>query len=416
MRTVSLLAVCLFPLVARAVDPGDPKALEVPTETQKKAEKWVKDFDDPDYEVRNAASAEIEKLGRLAYPALLAADRKGPSKLAKPRVAEALVRARELDFDARAEAFLADRKGKYKHALLGWNKLVAAAGDSEQTRVMFAAVLEFPGARELLLEAVRPPTATDEEDDDQLKHRMYLRLSACYRVYAQKRFLAAAPDGQTTVRADVPVTPFVANMIADLEYGKPYRNPGISNIGRMYLGTDEGKEAVKGEGKYGEAFNKLMDAWADQLTGEQLRGAASAYSYAGVRPEKYRDTLIRYVTEARKKKWAAGDHFWELAKIGDDKCLACLRSFLDSDEVLNKKEGIRERDVALWYCVQLTGQTGGGYGFSDGTPNYSCAFRDDSERTADEKRTAAFKKWAEWEKANPDKIKTKPAEKKEEKK
>jgi hypothetical protein len=34
-------------------------------------------------------------------------------------------------------------------------------------------------------------------------------------------------------------------------------------------------------------------------------------------------------------------------------------------------------------------------------------------KTADEKRTAAFKKWAEWEKANPEKIKAKPPEKKD---
>jgi len=39
-------------------------------------------------------------------------------------------------------------------------------------------------------------------------------------------------------------------------------------------------------------------------------------------------------------------------------------------------------------------------------------FKGEDGKSAEDKRTAAFKKWAEWEKANPDAIKAKPPEKK----
>ena len=85
--------------------------------------------------------------------------------------------------------------------------------------------------------------------------------------------------------------------------------------------------------------------------------------------------------------------------------------------------GLEVRDAALSMCIALSGQDPTDYGFSaeiaaDAKSDlrydtYNYYFEDGDGKTADEKRKAAFEKWAEWEKANPDKIKAKPPEKKE---
>lgn len=77
------------------------------------------------------------------------------------------------------------------------------------------------------------------------------------------------------------------------------------------------------------------------------------------------------------------------------------------------------RDAALAMCVVLSGQEPADYGFTLLVPikdekqryePYTYRFDAGDGKTADDKRTAAFKKWAEWEKTNPDKLKAKPPE------
>jgi len=73
-------------------------------------------------------------------------------------------------------------------------------------------------------------------------------------------------------------------------------------------------------------------------------------------------------------------------------------------------------------CISLSGQDPTEYGFTPqlktkATDNmrydpHTYHFEAGDGKTADDKRKAAFAKWAEWEKANPDAIKAKTPDKK----
>lgn len=405
----ALLLLVLVPPLTLAVDPGDPAKLAVPADVQKKAEQYVRDCDDEDIFVRDRATAALRDLGRLGYPALAAASARGPSKLAKPRVDMLLAEAVPLEFEARAEVFLEDKKGKHKHDMLGWNELVKAAGDTPESRKLFAAVLESDICRELLLEAAKPHTPADDEAAKKNRHRLTLVMRKETLRWPRAGLLLSDADRNPVLAPEVPVTFFVGAMLAELIYAKWYYSDGLLGIGKLLLQTDDGREAVGGKGKYGTAFNKLMDAWADTRSDRDLHCAAALYAYSKARPERYSACMVRLVDESRKKEWTAGRFFSELAEIGDAACLACLKRCLDSKAVVCKRDGyyIEDRDLALGYLAELTGQSPGEYGLGKGTPNDKYAFVTDSQRTADEKRSAGLAKWAEWEKANPDGLKAK---------
>ncbi|MEO2089041.1 MAG: hypothetical protein ABGY75_06030 [Gemmataceae bacterium] len=106
----------------------------------------------------------------------------------------------------------------------------------------------------------------------------------------------------------------------------------------------------------------------------------------------------------------------ELSKSGNRKYLTHLKGWFNCTED-RYKGGISEngeprlvewRDSALALAVVLSGQKPADYGFTVLPTNVSdpywsdqYLFRSDKDKSADEKREAAFKKWAEWEKANP---------------
>ncbi len=413
MRLAHLLTVMLVANVCSAADYADPKHLDVPEKTVRRSVELVCVLYTDDVKARNAAVAELGALGREAYPALWVASKLNPPDPIRGWVTKALVQARELDFEARADVFLADEKAKYKHHFFGWSTLVAIAGDTPETRTMFTAILKNADCRNLLIEAAKPPTAEDAEANKKGKHRLTLRWQAHLHWMYQADLIEVV---NPRAKANVPITWLCAGLLADLEHPVGYYNWNTLTVGQFLLATDEGQDAIRGEGKYGGAFLKLFHQWADN---DHWSDGASLYRYMGNQPERYRACLVRIAKYVRGRGAVPYHELEDMAKVGDAEAVACLRSFLDQEVVVNPHRlpgdpAIEGRDIALACCIEVSGQEVGNYGLSKtGNHNFRYWFSGDKEQSSEEKREAGFKKWAEWEKAHPEFLKGKPLAKKD---
>ncbi len=399
MRAMTtLLAAILISLPALA-QPGDPNPLAVSADQQARAKELVRKLDDDDVDVRDKASADLKAMGRLALTALAETMKGKPSNEVSVRVEKLLPLARKDDFDARAKVFLADADRKYGHALPGWTELKKAAGDTPDARKLFTAILKDDDARGMLTAAF----AANHDERKAFEKRWTTRWMG------GKNRSAGDPDW--------PVEWNMAALLADLVYDRDYSDGLRAKAVRGCLQrTDEGKLAVQEKGKYGQAVRALLRHWM-----VEQGGPYGNYDAAQLVPvAKFEDELRLGCLEKLLFSDFTGLRGYamdELARTKDVKHVATLKKLFDSTEDrykgrITENDGspwlVEWRDSALALAVVLTGQKTTTYGFSSllrtKDPCWSDQYQFQSDKggmSADEKREAAFKKWAEWEKANP---------------
>ncbi|MEO2089407.1 MAG: hypothetical protein ABGY75_07910 [Gemmataceae bacterium] len=401
---IRYLSVALgWTVVAVAAAGSDPKSLAVPPEKLALAKELVRKLDDDDVDVREKASADLKAMDRLALPALVEVMKGTPSNEVSLRVEKLLPGARKKDFDARAKVFLADNDRKFDHDLLGWSELKKAAGDTPEARMLFADILTDDECREVLLSAVSVIRTEQEKFEKRWEVKVKGWRKAGRELPHQK------------LKGDEPIHFLAAGWLGDLLAERDYRCDFRHHVMGVYLTTAEGELAKAGKGKYGRVFIKLARAWIEAQT--QFYGLREADTVC--REMKFEESLRLRCHERLVGLGLVGlMSLGELARTGDRKYLPTLTKFFDQDYVQNrdptgeqKVPEIQTRDMALAFCVELTGQDVAEYGFSVQwdtkkqpamkyiSNNYF--FRSDKEKTAEQKREAAFKKWAEWEKANP---------------
>lgn len=393
---------------------AEPKELGVPPEKAADAKVLIAKLDDDDVEVRDKAYARLEKLGRFALPALLEAAKGKPSNEVQNRLETLIPVARKADFDARADLFLADNEGKQTHDLLGWSKLAEVAGDTKESRKLFRNILADDALRaDLLLSQ-----ATTKSDLKTFDHRWERKT---------KEWKVAKRLGPS---ADAPITFVAVGWLADLvtAHERDENGGARTAVVTMYLErTDEGKLVAQGKGAYGDVPLKLAKKWIATRRGYyELLPARHLCRDLNLGDSEALQVLERMADWTLEYKTGYAHEIGYLAMTGNPERVSLLKRYFDLGGVMVPGRGddlpdVQHRDAALAMCLVLTDQDPAEYGFGMqykpkadllsriNTQNYF--FKADDNRTADEKRTAAFKKWAEWEKANPDKVK--PPEKKE---
>jgi hypothetical protein len=418
MRRIAAVWVVLSLTVAVAAEPTDPKALDVPADKTKAAAALIVKLDDDDVDVRDKASGDLKAMGREALPAMLAAMKRKPSNEVLNRLEKLLPAARKADFDARYPLFLADKDRKFDHDLLGWNELKAAVKDTKESRLLMADILNDEPCRDMLLQALDPTQRTGFEDRWQAK---LVEWSAANAVA-----IGVKP------KPGDPIHWMPAALLADLLYARDYRGDGRWAVLKHFTETDEGKLAVAGKGRFGEVVRGFARHWIERQT-ERFGMDEGAYL---AKTMKFEPEFIRQCLEKRfERAMDSGQmdtSFGQLAHTRDPKYIASFRRLFESEAVLmaarDGTEGqgivpeILLRDGALAVCIALSGQDPTEYGFTahakvDAQNDsrydpYNYYFDAADGKTTADKRQAAFKKWAEWEKANPDKLKAKPPEKK----
>jgi hypothetical protein len=420
MRHITAVWVIVSLSATVAAEPKDPKTLDVPAEKTAVAKALVANLDDDDVTVRDKASADLKAMGREALPAMLAAVTGKPSNEVVNRLEKLLPAARKADFDARYPLFLADTDRMFDHDLLGWNELKAGVKDTKESRRLMADILRDEQCREMLLLAFDPAERKAFEGRWEAK---LLEWSA-----SNAKTIGVKPQPGD------PIHWMPAALLADLLHARDYRDDSRGAVMVHFSETDEGKLAVAGKGRYGEAVRGFVRNWIDRQT-EQFGLAEAAYLAMTLKL----DPSVRWACEERRFELfvrdglVGNDSFSQLASTRDPKYIASFRRLFESEAVLmaardgtegqGKLPEILLRDGALAVCIALSGQDPTEYGFSalasaDAKSDlryypYNYYFEAADGKTAADKRKAAFKKWAEWEKANPEKIKAKPPEKKD---
>ena len=394
---------------------ADPKELAVPPEKAAEAKDLIRKLDDDDVDVRDRASAGLGALGRFAFPAMVEALKGKPSNEVRNRLEKLLPAARKADFDARYPLFLADKEGKQEHRLLGWDTLGEGAGDTKESRRLFHDLLADDALRaDLLLSQ-----ATTKDDLTTFDHRW------------ERKWKEWGNSGRGyRPKASEPFTFVAACWLADLISAHERDENGGSRNAVVTMAlqhSDEGKLAAQGKGAYGDVPLKLAKKWIDTRRGYwELHGASSLGRLLKLGEDEEVRILERRIDRALEGGEGHATEAAQLAMLGNPKHIPLIKRFFDSQVVAHPEVGdrmeIQWRDAALAMCVVLTDQDPAEYGFDmqyrpkadlfsrADSSNYF--FKGDGKQTADEKRTAAFEKWAGWEKANAGKLKAKPPEKK----
>ena len=398
--TLSVPSLALLLTVHLAGGSGNPRMLAVLPETTKQVRVLVRQLDDDDVDVRNRASEALDKFGRLALPVLLDTLRKSPSSEVELRIEKLLPTARVADFNARYLFFVADQKKRYEHDLPGWNELKKATKDTPESRKLFAAILSDGECRNMLVGAF----ATDTEGRKAFEKRR------------QDKFLKWLNGWNANTDPNWSVEWNIASLLADLIYVRDYADDIRFMSLRGCLQAKENIDLAVGKGKYGDVPLKFLLRWCAEQ--KQPHGLYVAMELCPVLKLDesvrlgYLERLLSMPNNPRR-----GANLDQLATFGGPKTIHAIRKMFD-DESDRYNGGILEndgsprlvqwRDSALAICVALTEQDPKAYGFTVANSKASLrlwsdnyVFHTTKESTAEEKRTAAFRKWAEWEKANP---------------
>lgn len=406
-------------VVVRAAEP-DPKGLAVPADQTAKAKAAVVRLDDDDIDVRDQASKELVGMGRLALPTLRAALKAKPSNEVQIRIEKLLPAARKDDFTARYPVFVADQDRKYDHDLPGWNELKAAAGDTPETRKLFANILAKKERRNVLLGAFDTDAAGRKAFEGHWTRKWQNRYAD---VPANRR--DEYYTGYTTVRESVEY--LAAGLVADLVYDRDYwEQSSHYTMVKELLKVKDREAILAGKGEYKDALTRLTVRWVETRTDPRtVRDAEQICVQMKLGEGLRRQCLERSCEIAVAGGPLMAGTLGHLAQTGDRKYIATVRQFFHDESDLtagltgDKLPEVQQRDVALVYAILLSGQKPKDYGFDlqldkDDLKYYDLNYRFLTEkgRTATEKRAAAFQKWAEWEKANPDAIRADPPKEK----
>lgn len=445
------LAFVLATLGSLSAASPDPKDLAIPPAELARARDLVHRLGSDDFRTREAAQAELAKMGRLALPALAEANTTDPSPEVRARAARLLPRAEADELKARVDTFLADADAKYEHDLPAWRAFRETVGTDKAARDLYVEILRAPADLDLFVSLDRGDTEAGRAIADR-RMAIYFRLypTAFGRVTPGVRVTSEPPT-----LADVAALMF-AEVRTDTRYipRAPFQiAPQVSTA--AYLQQGMAAAAVNGSaGPLAEPFKRLFVRWLDSrthpddLSNYNITNLASNFrsvpetaallrrvvTVEGVQgPMKVQGLMLlvqRYGAEeheflrslvvADAERDAAGGPLPGAAAGGPG--LAVGTAAIHRRHALVSGSGqqvwfgnnvggpmratCQLRDYALGLLVHQAGQNLRDYGFdfppgngvsANQIPYANFAFLDDDTRTADQKRDAAIAKWREYE-------------------
>lgn len=436
----------------------DPKSLDVPPDVQQKVNDLVPKLASPVYKERVLASKELAGYGRLALPALAEVIRAGDEPEAVERAEALLPKAQALDMKARVACFLADADGKYEHTLPGWGKFKETAGNTKASRELFAEALKNKATHQMLMAAER----RDTEEAANVLGTFVAKIQGYYG----NRFGGQYEQPVTPKTAELLVALFLESQFSDKQVVLSMPNMGWGGGGQYFTvatslhNSDFSGALSNRAGKYTEPIRKVLQRWMD--TRETANGCNQAWSFAGQmfgrKPALKYAARVLAADSNPNTQYIKTNILQQLGSEGAKDYLPDIVKCFDDTQVhtgVNSKDGqyheVQIRDYALAVALQLSDLKPTDYGMTatgSGTGKvwHQTAFyfqdeRDAAERgnqpggrvirggvrpaqvedpkkadekkddkakklSADDKRKAAFKKWADWE-ANGKKVEPK---------
>jgi len=415
----SLLLLSAVPTVS-----PDPKSLEIPTEKLARAQQLVHELASDLYRERDRATRELERMGRLALPALAVA-RSDDDPEVRLRTKLLLPRAEADDLRARVDTFLADTDAKYDHDLPGWQRFRVIAGDTKATRDLFVQILKNPLNFEMLIalkgvpgEAIHGLAATvgsiGAASMDMPSAADLGKAVVNRRQKLVQNLMVPQPFNGGVYRA--PATPELSD-VAILLLAESYVSERIAPFGnnqyhiQNFFYSPAGRDAMTGAGPHGPAFRALTIHWMDTRDGVMgIQNAMNLAQMQNLGPQKIAHYAARLLRLPGGPAYARASAATMIARHGGKEYLFDLIAQFSDSSILvrgavnaNQNE-ILMKDVALAMVLILTGQDPKEYGFdavntAPGTQyNYTnFRFRGDEKITGEHLRATAFKKWQDFE-------------------
>lgn len=369
-------------------------------EAREDASELVEQLGDKSFQNRQRAAKELARIGIAAEPALVEALQSGDIEI-RTRAAQVLSRVREVDFQARLEAFAADISGRAGHDLPAWDPFRALMGSSRTARSLF---VEMQRAEPALLEAL--------ESGDKLANALFTRRCQAILQRMQVNNFQFGVVGRTRIsRGTVAALLFVgaaANVKVDEQVAVQLYN---------FILQPAFQEGLK-SGVLGPPLKKLLAKWMLKNNGPSV--AFQNLMLALSLELKESVDLAVQMLEPEAQHAQAGPvaraahrgttHYALLAigKFGTKEHLPLVEKYLgdatlcETRRSATRQIGTQIRDVALAVAVHLTGQKLQDYDFRQAQASPQILYQPGTLGFIDQAtRDGALKKWAEWRKQHP---------------
>jgi hypothetical protein len=348
------------------------------SEDNTRAEDLVRRLGDHSFEAREQASKELLRLGLAAKPALLAGAR-DPDLEIRRRCNDLLPAILEADRLVRLEAFIADKEGKRKHDLPGWERYRRVAGEDPAARELFVAMQRREPA--FLTEAAKDSNRAGEAC-----------AALCGQLY-QKLYGGPSGSGRQLDLADLAPLLLVA--------GDPRTRVPDPARGMVcnFLYQPQARAALITPGS---PFRKLALTWMERQTDDETAARQMFFMAGNLDLKEGVDLALKVIRDRKLHGRGLASALTILGKLGGKEQTVVLESFLGDARavatfVVNKERGKTQvRDVALAMLVHLNGGDHNEYGFVFSRANPALKFSPDFLGFRnDEQRARAFARWKE---------------------
>ncbi|MFO0804219.1 MAG: hypothetical protein U0791_13990 [Gemmataceae bacterium] len=394
MKRLALLVAFACSSTAAAESPN-PKDLAIPPAELSRAKLLVGQLASELFAEREEAQDELDKMGRLAFPALLEGLNTNPSPEVRHRCQSLVAKAAHADLQARLATFLADTEGKYEHDMPGWNQFKKLAGGAAASRATFVELLKESPNRALVLGVAGSP------------HELGRLIATRKQDIYQMRF----PRTPNATRKEQTIADVIALMFAESHVESKHVPRSINTSVIYNIGTLN--TAITANTEQAAVYKAIVANWIETrddaasmyqaMTQAASLGLPKQGNAIAVKLIQMKGGIISYRMYAvlALARNGAKEHLPALESVFSDETAINIGGIVVNGKV--EQQQIQMRDTALAAALLLTGQNTEEYGFTERYKNQSgMQYQYTNWRLPEEKRKAAFEKWKAWREKNPD--------------
>lgn len=379
LRGFLLLVCAVFAMPTRAgetatrPEPGDIAEL-------------VRQLGSDDFSVREEASQRLLKIGLPAREALLAGTKNRDLEIRR-RCRELMPAILEAHRQAKLAAFIADKDGKQKHDLPGWERYRKVAGNDAAARQFFVAIQKADTG--FLAEADTDPAQAGERC-----------AQRCLAVFLRQRTLNGRGQVQEVPTAEIAPLLLIA---ADPKVTIPVQH-------RSLFGNLLYQSVVQNELRAGRAtpFQKIVRAWMERQAEDETTAGDLFTTINNLQLKEGLSLALKAVRSKKLKGGGVAQALVTIGRMGDKSHLAVLEPFLEDRTQFcgfgigraggNVQGNTEVRDVALAMLVRLTKQSFKDYGFAISGLGYDHLMNNANYLgfNSNKQREQAFAKWKAW--------------------
>lgn len=369
MTRAVALALCVvwaMPLFGASPDPDD---LAIPQQEIERARDLIRRLGSEIYREREAAQADLAKMGRLARPALLEAASADPDPEVRFRCSRLLPKAGAEDLKARLDTFLADTEGKYEHNLPGLTHYRKIAGSDKASRDLFVEIIKSPHNLELLQMLEKTSAEGGRAISD--------RRMAMWNLVQQRMINGRFHPGQQLPLPDIACLVFAETVVPSKDI--PRNNMWNHVSGVTFVGQQQSSlDALGISGKpHADVYKRIVSQWLTSRD-DAMDLTNLAFQAGNLRHLKETVPLLRrIVLTDGVQGYAKGMALSQLYQIRGKDEVDLLKSLLSNDMVayviffgnvaggvnVNVQHQCLIRDEALAMLIALSGQRIVDYGF-----------------------------------------------------